>query len=66
MLCLQGKTPQKQPCEEQNAQLSICLWGIQTIVAGLKLGDSVMELWTYASFIFRRVNLEDMKYFVLY
>lgn len=42
MLFLQGKTPQKQPCVKQNAQLSICLWGTQSIVA--ELGESVMEL----------------------
>lgn len=65
MLFLQGKIPQKQPGEKQNAQLSICLWGTQSIVAGLKLGESVVELRTKANFIFRRVNLDNVKYLVL-
>lgn len=65
MLLLQGKTPQKQPCEKQNTQLSICFWGIQSIIAGLKLGESLMESWTYTNIIFRRVNLDNMKYLVV-
>lgn len=62
---LQGKTPQKQPYKNQNAQLSICLWGTLSI-AGLKISESVVDLWTNTNFIFRRVNLDNMKHLVIW